>query len=163
MQGPFASESMHVPWCTSTGPCPQASGMLLSRAPHHEVHSCISTQHLCLLCASPPGHTHEHIETQPYMGTETQVPAGVSPHILASMHGCPIQAQPQSGRLHDRGMQTSGDALPRDVRERLRGNHVGRNPGKRARIRRGPQVLRIVQGVGHMQTLVLVSPVTPCP
>lgn len=98
------------------------------------------------------------------MGTETQVPAGVSPHILASMRERPSQAQPQGGRLHDRGMQTSGDALPADVRERLRGNHVGRNPGRRARPRRGPRVLRIVPGEGgHVQTLALVSPVTPCP
>jgi hypothetical protein len=71
------------------------------------------------------------------MGTERQVPAGVSPNILASMHICPNQAQSQGGRLHDRGMQTAGDPLPADVRERLRGNHTGRNPGRRARLRWG--------------------------
>lgn len=97
------------------------------------------------------------------MGTETQVPAGVSPHLLARTHRCPSQAQPQGGRLHVRRMQTSGDALPADVRERPRGNHMGRNPGRSARVRRGSQVLGIVQGVGHVQTLALVLPVTPCP
>lgn len=93
-------------------------------------------------------HTHKHIGAQPYMGTETQVPTGVSPHILPSMHGCPSQAQPQGGRLHDRGMQTSRDALPADVRERLRGNHVGRNPGRRARLRRGPLSAKNCAGGG---------------
>lgn len=155
---------MRAPWCTSVDPCPQADSLL-----HGRLRSLPPLQseavpvHTMPMCASPAVHIHGHTGAQPYMGTEAQVPAGVSPLILASAHGCPSQAQPQGGRLHDRGMQTSGDALPADVRERPRGNHMGRNPGRRARPRRGPRVLGTVQGVGHMQTLAPVSPVTLCP
>ena len=52
-------------------------------------------------------------------------------------------------------MQTAGDALPADVRERPRGNHTGRNPGRRSRPRWSP---RVPGSAGrHVQTLTRSS------
>lgn len=93
--------------------------------------------------------THINIEGYSHTWAQRCRCLQVCPHTsYHSMHGCPSQAQPQGGRLHDRGMQTSRDALPADVRERLRGNHVGRNPGRRARLRRGPRVAKNCVGGG---------------
>lgn len=154
---------MHAFWCTSPGACPQASGMLHGDSPTME-HTHTYPHSVYVHCELPHQCTHINIEGHSHTWAQRHRCLQVCPHTsYHSMHGCPSQAQPQGGRLHDRGMQTSRDALPADVRERLRGNHVGRNPGRRARLRWGPRVLRIVQGVGHVQTLALVSPVTPCP
>lgn len=73
-------------------------------------------------------HTHARL----CMGTERLVTAGVLLHILASTHAPTLrgvcQARPRGGRPHSRGMRTAGDALPADVRERPRENHMGRKP-----------------------------------
>lgn len=100
----------------------------------------------CPLHTQPhTGHDHTHTTAFPCMGTKRQVPIALFPNIFASKHtltlGVSSPARPLGYRLHNRGMQTAGDALPEDVRERPRGNHTHRNPGKHARLRRaGPSV-----------------------
>lgn len=142
--------SCSCPWVPGAIRDPQVPPVLF-------MHSCRSTQ-----APSPRSCTHTcmHIWTHSYVrarrGWCPQV-CPCTPHQHARCHsqGCPSQARPSGGRLHSRGMQTAGDALPADVRERPRGNHTGRNPGRRSRPRWSPRVSG--SAGGHVQTLTCSS------